>query len=228
MATVEKKTTADADAECIVEILAARYEHSAVSSSRPAKGRNSEQPLTKRAAEVVRRLGLRRPGTGPLRGLLSAASAVYLEAHARRVCKSDRIRTVPIEHSTRAAFRRQRAQQAADKLRAGSAYEDDPTHPLFTDELGRRLTPKAATNAFARLAKKAGLSTTSLHSTRHTVATDLIREGVDIQTVSSILGHSNASVTLSIYSHVVEGAQRAGIVALERSRQRTMGDGSEY
>jgi integrase len=77
------------------------------------------------------------------------------------------------------------------------------------------LTPKAATNAFARLAKKAGISTTSLHSTRHTTATNLVRPGVDVRTVSAILGHSNASVTLGIYSHVVEGAERAAVELLE-------------
>lgn len=141
--------------------------------------------------------------------------------------KTDRIRSVPITASTCAAFRKQRAQQAADKLRAGEAYEDDPTRPVFTDEMGNRLSPKAATNAFARLATKASISTTSLHSTRHTTATMLVRAGVDLRTVSSIMGHSNASVTLGIYSHLVEGAERVAVDALEGPMQRAIGDGIE-
>lgn len=141
-----------------------------------------------------------------------------------KVTKTDRIRIVPITASTCSAFRKQRAQQAADKLWAGEGYMDDPSRPIFTDELGRRLSPKSATNAFARLAKKAGIATTSLHSTRHTTATTLVRAGIDLRTVSSIMGHSNASVTLGIYSHLVDGAERAAVAVLEGRMESAIGD----
>jgi len=144
---------------------------------------------------------------------------------ALKSTKTDRVRSVPISASTAAAFRKQRAQQAADKLLAGEGYRVDLTLPIFTDELGMRLSPKAATNAFARLARKAGLSTTSLHSTRHTTATTLVRAGIDLRTVSSIMGHSNASVTLGIYSHVVAGAERAAVDVLEGRLERAMRSG---
>jgi Phage integrase family len=61
---------------------------------------------------------------------------------------------------------------------------------------------------------KAELTTTSLHATRHTAATNLIAGGVDIRTAASVLGHVNANVTLSIYAHVVEGAERAAVDVL--------------
>ncbi|MFN2460546.1 MAG: tyrosine-type recombinase/integrase [Candidatus Velthaea sp.] len=121
----------------------------------------------------------------------------------RRCAQGDEDRTVRFRsrhllerHSAKSA------QQAADQLRFGDAYEGQPGSPIFTDELGARISPKAATNAFARLTKKAGLTTTSLHSTRHTTATMLVRDGVDLRTVSAIMGHSNATVTLGIYRHV--------------------------
>jgi integrase len=149
------------------------------------------------------------------RVIIRASLSQTKGAIALKTTKTDRVRTVPISASTVAAFRKQHAQQAADKLLIGEAYRVDLTLPIFTDELGGRLSPKAAPNAFARLAKKAGSSTTSLHSTRHTAATTLVRAGIDLRTVSSILGHSNASVTLGIYSHVVEGAERAAVDVLE-------------
>lgn len=44
----------------------------------------------------------------------------------------------------------------------------------------------------------------SLHDLRHTNATLLISEGVDIKTVSERLGHANASITLDIYTHALK------------------------
>ena len=69
----------------------------------------------------------------------------------------------------------------------------------------------AATCAFERLARKAGISTTKLHSTRHTAATTLIVEGVDIRTVAGILGHASPAVTLAVYEHLMPEAQREAV-----------------
>jgi integrase len=146
---------------------------------------------------------------------------------ALKSTKSGRVRFVPLAPPTRAAFRKQRAQQATDKLRAGEGYHLDATQPIFTDEVGQRLSPKAATNAFARFAKKGRLSTTSLHRTRHTALTELVHQGVDLRTVAAIAGHSNASVTLSIYSHVVEGSERAAVDMLEGRLERAIRGGTE-
>lgn len=44
----------------------------------------------------------------------------------------------------------------------------------------------------------------NLHDLRHTNATLLIAEGVDIKTVSERLGHANASITLDIYTHALK------------------------
>ena len=48
-----------------------------------------------------------------------------------------------------------------------------------------------------------------LHQLRHFTATELIAAGVDIRTVSGRLGHADASVTLRVYSHVLEAQDRA-------------------
>jgi integrase len=48
----------------------------------------------------------------------------------------------------------------------------------------------------------------------HTAATNLIAGKVDVRTVASILGHSNASVTLNLYAHLIEGAERAALDVL--------------
>ena len=52
-----------------------------------------------------------------------------------------------------------------------------------------------------------GVPFKGLHSFRHTVATQSIVNGVDVSTVSAILGHSNVSTTLNIYTHAVRKAK---------------------
>jgi hypothetical protein len=72
----------------------------------------------------------------------------------------------------------------------------------------------AATNGFARLARKAQLSTTRLHDARHTAATTMLSKGVDPTTAAAILGHSSPTVTLQVYSHLVPGAQQGAMKQL--------------
>ena len=42
----------------------------------------------------------------------------------------------------------------------------------------------------------------SLHSLRHTHASQLISSGLDVLTISRRLGHGKASVTLDVYGHL--------------------------
>jgi integrase len=157
---------------------------------------------------------------GAKRVTIRASLSQTAGATAIKSTKSGRIRMIPLTTAAVDAFRRQKVIQTADRLANGDIYQVDPRAPVFTDEIGVQLTPKAATNGFARLARKAGISTTSLHSTRHTAATHLIAGGIDVTTAAAILGHSTPTVTLSIYSHVVEGNESAAMDVLgERLEQ---------
>jgi site-specific recombinase XerD len=97
------------------------------------------------------------------------------------------------------ALRSQRASQAKERARKRWFLRDGDDGAIFADELGRRVTPMAATCAFDRIARKAGISTTSLHSLRHTAATTLLVAGVDVRTTAGVLGHASPSITLSTY-----------------------------
>ena len=68
--------------------------------------------------------------------------------------------------------------------------------------------PEAASDAFRRLARSAGL-TVRLHDLRHTAATLALAAGVPIRDVADALGHSSPSVTLNVYGHAIpEGPSR--------------------
>lgn len=49
----------------------------------------------------------------------------------------------------------------------------------------------------------------NFHGLRHTFATVAVASGVDIKTVSSILGHANAAMTLNVYASADPDAKRA-------------------
>ncbi len=59
-----------------------------------------------------------------------------------------------------------------------------------------------------RVLKRAGLPEIRFHDMRHTFATVALQNGVDIKTVSGMLGHYSAGFTLDTYAHVTTAAQR--------------------
>ncbi|HEY5427280.1 MAG TPA: site-specific integrase [Candidatus Tumulicola sp.] len=125
---------------------------------------------------------------------------------ARKGTKTNKTRTIPLSRPALEALQRQRATQAADKLRAGGLYDSQGW--VFADELGACMSPMAATSAYARIATKAALSSTRFHDLRHTAATMMLLAGFDVVTVAGILGHSSPMVTLTVYGHVLAEAKR--------------------
>lgn len=63
------------------------------------------------------------------------------------------------------------------------------------------VSPRTFEYRFHTVLKKCGISSFNYHVLRHTFATRCIEGGVDIKSLSEILGHANASVTLNTYVH---------------------------
>ena len=57
------------------------------------------------------------------------------------------------------------------------------------------------------------------HDLRHTFATMALGSGMDVKTLSSMLGHVSAATTLDIYTHITGDMQRAAAPALTEHRQ---------
>lgn len=66
---------------------------------------------------------------------------------------------------------------------------------------GRPTEPRTFYNNFQRLLQEAGLPKARPHILRHTFATNSVNAGVDVKSLSEILGHSDVSVTLNRYVH---------------------------
>jgi integrase len=63
--------------------------------------------------------------------------------------------------------------------------------------------------------KRAGLRRIRFHDLRHTFGSHLLAAGVDLKTVSTLMGHSSINVTVDIYGHMLRGSDRDAINRLE-------------
>lgn len=79
---------------------------------------------------------------------------------------------------------------------------------------GHVADPRTVQRRFKRLAHKLGIAGVHFHTLRHTFATRLLELGVDIKTVSTLLGHSSARITLDFYAHSLSEQQRAAVELL--------------
>lgn len=84
-----------------------------------------------------------------------------------------------------------------------------PKNGKFSKESDLRLTPRSIQRIVKKYAIKAGImgKHVSPHSLRHSMATDLLRNGADIRSVQAMLGHSSVTTT-QIYTHVTDSQLR--------------------
>lgn len=79
---------------------------------------------------------------------------------------------------------------------------------VFPSPTGGPISPDSVRHMLHRVLKRAGLPEIRFHDMRHTFATVALQNGVDIKTVSGMLGHYSAGFTLDTYAHVTTAAQR--------------------
>lgn len=97
-----------------------------------------------------------------------------------------------------------RDRQEQDKIKEGYLENDW----VFCTEEGKPLSPRNFTRKFDRLLEKAKMEHIPFHALRHSVATALLVNGVNLKVVSAQLGHADIRVTADTYSHVLEEVQK--------------------
>jgi integrase len=111
-------------------------------------------------------------------------------------------RTIALAPAVVETLKGHRTRQKAECLKWGRTWAEDGL--LLVREDGQPYHPQYLTQSFQRAAKRAGVPVLPLHSTRHNHATNGLRAGVDLLTMSRRLGHSSVAITGDIYSHLVE------------------------
>ena len=79
---------------------------------------------------------------------------------------------------------------------------------VFPGPTGGPIAPDSVLHMLHRVLDRAGLPELRFHDLRHTFATLALQNGVDVKTVSGMLGHFSAGFTLDTYAHVTTAAQR--------------------
>ena len=107
--------------------------------------------------------------------------------------------------------------QKQQHLKAHYGSEWQELDLVFPNREGGIMIPHNITKrSFKRYLQKAGLSRDiRFHDLRHTAATLLLASGVNVKVVSEMLGHSNVSITLQIYAHVLPHMQQSAVDAMQ-------------
>jgi integrase len=128
---------------------------------------------------------------------------------AEKTTKTGRVRPVALDEVGMALLVEYRATvdawaRAADAVISSGSYVFSP----YFDG-SKPFRPDNVTGFFIRVRDSLGFGDFRLHDLRHFTATQLIGAGVDVRTVAERLGHSDASLTLRVYSHAIRERDRA-------------------
>ncbi|WP_369235519.1 tyrosine-type recombinase/integrase [Streptomyces sp. R21] len=135
--------------------------------------------------------------------------------------KSRRRRAVPLPALCIAPLRWHRMRQATARAKAGDQWRESGY--VFTTRTGRQVEPRNLYRSFTRVASSAGLRAIRLHDARHGTATLLTAAGVAPRVVMEILGHSQISITMDVYTHVVQDTQREAMSHMDRLLRKRPG-----
>ncbi len=86
----------------------------------------------------------------------------------------------------------------------------NPDHYIFSDG-EEPFDPRCYQKLYKKILKEAHVQDRKFHAIRHTFATRALELGVDVKTISELLGHSSVSITLNVYSHSLMEQKKAAI-----------------
>ena len=99
-------------------------------------------------------------------------------------------------------------QDAVELLKQEHAKHPDNPWMFPSGRTGEMYYPDSVVTLHKRILKDAGLEHIRFHDLRHTFATLALQNGVDVKTVSSMLGHYDAGFTLRTYTHATRQMQQ--------------------
>ena len=110
-------------------------------------------------------------------------------------------RYIPILPNMKPILLKHKDQQEEEKSQAGSAW--NKRNLVFCSNVGTPLEPRRIATTMNKITDKAGLPRFTFHALRHSFATRMLEANVPAKVVQDVLGHSDVTLTLNTYSHVM-------------------------
>ena len=111
------------------------------------------------------------------------------------------IRSIHIDRETVRHLSTWKSRQAAELRKL--YVKQDAASPVCCSEVGGRIDLHNFERWWRRFRKELGFEGLKFHELRHTQATQLLANGVDVKTVQTRMGHANAAITLNWYAHAI-------------------------
>lgn len=134
--------------------------------------------------------------------LTAACAKTHLSVGSPKTYSS--CRTIPIPAFLLERLKKRMQQQPPVELSTGYVFRTGM----------RAADPRTIQRHFTDVVNRLGIMGVHFHTLRHSYATRLLEMGMDIKTVSQLLGHSSAKTTLDCYAHSLLDQQRSAVARL--------------
>lgn len=101
-------------------------------------------------------------------------------------------------------------------LKGLKEYQKNNSKYVVSRSTGKQIKTRAYQDSFSRLLKRLNVRHYGFHSLRHTFATRCYKLGMDIKTLSELLGHSSPAITLKIYVHTDIDTKRNALTLIAK------------
>ena len=128
--------------------------------------------------------------------------------HSNKLVKKDKTktksstRTLPLLPVVENYLLELKEKQEQNKIICGNSYNQEYLDYICVDNMGTLLNLDYVSHAFTKLLKKNDLRIIRFHDLRHTCASLLLAEGINMKQIQVWLGHSNYNTTANIYAHL--------------------------
>lgn len=139
--------------------------------------------------------------------------------------KTGNARTLHLPNQMIKELKKLRSWQAEERLKAGDQWEPSPY--VFTDDFGGSMPLDKPGYWLRQFSKRHGLQHINLHAFRHSAASEMVASGIDVATVSHILGHSKPTTTLNVYSHIIKTREVDAIEGIAKALEERSAEYSQ-
>lgn len=133
------------------------------------------------------------------------------------------IRTLPLTTEFRSVLLSLKEEKEREQKQCGRSYNKTESEYIYTDSFGKRIRPDYLTAEFPRFLEKNGFKRVRFHDLRHSCASLLIANGVQMKHIQEWLGHSSYKITADTYAHLEYSSKIATAAAMNWISETSLG-----